>query len=71
MNQKHLLRFIKKKMRACPDDVVIDSKGVRLTLTQVSAFMSQTCILYDATYSLQNVHVGISTVASESLRFEC
>ena len=35
MNQKHLLRFIKKKIKTCPDDVVIDSKGERLTLAQV------------------------------------
>lgn len=35
MNQKHLLRFIKKKIRSSPDEVVIDSKGIKLTLAQV------------------------------------
>ena len=35
MNQKHLLRFIKKKIKGDPDEVVVDSKGVRLTLAQV------------------------------------
>lgn len=37
MNQKHLLRFIKKKIKSCPDEVVIDSKGVKLTLSEVCA----------------------------------
>lgn len=35
MNQKHLLRFMKKKIRSCPDDVVINSKNTKLTLSQV------------------------------------
>lgn len=70
MNQKHLLRFIKKKMRTCPDDVVIDSKGVRLTLTQVSTFLNifighNTSVVYDATLPVLNI--GISRLESESL----
>lgn len=35
MNQKHLLRFIKKKIKSSPDEVVIKSKGSELTLEQV------------------------------------
>lgn len=46
MNQKHLLRFIKKKIKSCPDEVVIDSKGVKLTLTEVKFYILcvSTCI---------------------------
>ncbi len=36
MNQKHLLRFIKKKIRACPDDIVSMRDSTQLTLSQVS-----------------------------------
>ncbi len=35
MNQKHLLRFIKSKMKRSPDDVVIYRDGAELTLKQV------------------------------------
>ena len=35
MNQKHLLRFIKKKIKDSPSEVVINSKGERLTLSEV------------------------------------
>jgi len=35
MNQKHLLRFIKSKMKKSPDDVVIFRDGAELTLQQV------------------------------------
>ena len=35
MNQKHLVRFIKKKMRSFKDDVVIDNKKEKLTLAEV------------------------------------
>lgn len=40
MNQKHLLRFIKKKIKSCPDEVVIDNKTNRLTLAQVTSILS-------------------------------
>ena len=36
MNQKHLVRFIKKKVRSFKDDVVIDNKKEKLTLAEVS-----------------------------------
>lgn len=35
MNQKHLLRFIKKKIRASPDDIVSLRDSTQLTLSQV------------------------------------
>ncbi|ORX92910.1 AMP deaminase [Basidiobolus meristosporus CBS 931.73] len=35
MNQKHLLRFIKSKLKRSPDDVVIHRDGQDLTLAQV------------------------------------
>jgi AMP deaminase len=39
MNQKHLLRFIKKKLRTCPDEEVIVRNGQVLTLAQVCTYM--------------------------------
>ena len=36
MNQKHLLRFIKKKMKSCPDEKVIERDGKVLTLAEVN-----------------------------------
>jgi len=42
MNQKHLLRFIKKRMKTCADDVVCtDDSGREMTLKQVRASCSQ------------------------------
>ena len=38
MNQKHLLRFIKKKLRTCPDEEVIVRNGKVLTLAQVGVW---------------------------------
>ena len=38
MNQKHLLRFIKSKIKNYPDDVVIVRGGERLTLAGVSLY---------------------------------
>jgi len=48
MNQKHLLRFIKKKLRTEPDEVVIHRDGKDLTLKQVCyvcVFVCFHCIL--------------------------
>lgn len=39
MNQKHLLRFIKSKIKNYPDDVVIVRGGERLTLAGVSLYI--------------------------------
>ena len=36
MNQKHLLRFIKKQMKTKPDEVVISKNDEQRTLKQVS-----------------------------------
>lgn len=37
MNQKHLLRFIKKRMKTNPDDIVcVDKDGREMTLKEVS-----------------------------------
>ena len=54
MNQKHLLRFIKKKIKSDPDEVVIDSKGVRLTLAQV--FEQLNLRAYDLNVDNLDVH---------------
>jgi AMP deaminase len=35
MNQKHLLRFIKNKLKTCGDEIVIHRDGKDLTLKQV------------------------------------
>ncbi|KAF4577276.1 AMP deaminase [Pleurotus pulmonarius] len=45
MNQKHLLRFIKHKMKRSPQDVVIFRDGAELTLEQV--FQSLKLTAYD------------------------
>ncbi len=54
MNQKHLLRFIKKKIKANSDDVVIDSGGVRLTLQQL--FDQMNLKAYDLSVDTLDVH---------------
>jgi AMP deaminase len=35
MTQKHLLRFMKQKLKRCSDEVVIERNGVFMTLKQV------------------------------------
>ena len=35
MTQKHLLRFIKRKLKTCPNEIVIFRDGKQLTLEQV------------------------------------
>jgi len=54
MNQKHLLRFIKKKIKDNSDDVVIDSKGVHLTLQQL--FDEMNLKAYDLSVDTLDVH---------------
>ena len=40
MNQKHLLRFIKKRMKTSADDVVcMDDGGSEMTLKQVETIL--------------------------------
>lgn len=54
MNQKHLLRFIKSKMKKCPDEVVIDRDGKRLTLKEV--FESINLTAYDLSIDTLDMH---------------
>ncbi|GAA99179.1 hypothetical protein E5Q_05871 [Mixia osmundae IAM 14324] len=54
MNQKHLLRFIKSKMKHSPDDVVIFRDGKELTLTQV--FQSLNLTAYDLSIDTLDMH---------------
>ncbi|EXJ88413.1 AMP deaminase [Capronia coronata CBS 617.96] len=54
MNQKHLLRFIKSKMKRCPDEVVIDRDGKTLTLREV--FESINLTAYDLSIDTLDMH---------------
>lgn len=54
MNQKHLLRFIKSKMKRCPDEVVIDRDGKKLTLKEV--FESIHLTAYDLSIDTLDMH---------------
>jgi AMP deaminase len=54
MNQKHLLRFIKYKMKNCPDEVVIHRDGRELTLSQV--FESLNLTAYDLSIDTLDMH---------------
>ncbi|KAL8106243.1 hypothetical protein AgCh_029869 [Apium graveolens] len=59
MNQKHLLRFIKSKLRSEPDEVVIFRDGQYLTLKEV--FESLDLNGYDLNVDLLDVHADKST----------
>ncbi|KAL3501320.1 hypothetical protein ACH5RR_035769 [Cinchona calisaya] len=59
MNQKHLLRFIKLKLRKEPDEVVIFRDGQYLTLKEV--FESLDLTGYDLNVDLLDVHADKST----------
>ncbi|KAF5317567.1 hypothetical protein D9619_013212 [Psilocybe cf. subviscida] len=54
MNQKHLLRFIKSKMKRSPDDVVIFRDEKHLTLSQV--FESLKLTAYDLSIDTLDMH---------------
>ncbi|KAF7348221.1 A-deaminase domain-containing protein [Mycena sanguinolenta] len=54
MNQKHLLRFIKSKMKRSPNDVVIFRDGAALTLQQV--FQSLKLTAYDLSIDTLDMH---------------
>ncbi|KAJ7078611.1 hypothetical protein B0H15DRAFT_860299 [Mycena belliarum] len=54
MNQKHLLRFIKSKMKRSPTDVVIFRDGAALTLQQV--FQSLKLTAYDLSIDTLDMH---------------
>lgn len=59
MNQKHLLRFIKSKLRKEPDEVVIFRDGQYLTLKEV--FESLDLTGYDLNVDLLDVHADKTT----------
>ncbi|RPB24725.1 AMP deaminase [Terfezia boudieri ATCC MYA-4762] len=54
MNQKHLLRFIKSKMKKCPDEVVLFRDGKNLTLAEVFASLNLTA--YDLSIDTLDMH---------------
>ncbi|KAH7030807.1 uncharacterized protein B0I36DRAFT_114310 [Microdochium trichocladiopsis] len=54
MNQKHLLRFIKSKMKKHPDEVVLDRDGKELTLAEV--FESINLTAYDLSIDTLDMH---------------
>ena len=55
MNQKHLLRFIKSKMKKSPDEVVLFRDGKHLTLKEV--FESINLTAYDLSIDTLDMHV--------------
>lgn len=59
MNQKHLLRFIKYKMKTSPDDVVIFRDNKLLTLSQV--FESLNLSAYDLSIDTLDMHAHKDT----------
>lgn len=54
MNQKHLLRFIKSKMKKCPEEVVMFRDGKHLTLAEV--FQSINLTAYDLSIDTLDMH---------------
>jgi len=58
MNQKHLLRFIKSKMKKSPDEVVLYRDGKHLTLKEV--FESINLTAYDLSIDTLDMHVRCS-----------
>ncbi|KAJ1982315.1 AMP deaminase [Dimargaris xerosporica] len=54
MNQKHLLRFIKSRLRKCPNDVVIYRDDKHLTLHEV--FESLNLTAYDLSIDTLDMH---------------
>lgn len=59
MNQKHLLRFIKKTLKNNADEVVTVTKGQQMTLSQV--FQSMNLTTYDLTVDMLDVHADRNT----------
>lgn len=58
MNQKHLLRFIKSKMKKFPNEVVLYRDGRHLTLAEVFASINLTA--YDLSIDTLDMHVSCS-----------
>jgi len=59
MNQKHLLRFIKSKMKKTPDEVVLYRDGRHLTLREV--FESINLTAYDLSIDTLDMHAHTDT----------
>ena len=59
MNQKHLLRFIKKKLKTEPDTVVINRDNKLLTLQEVFASLKLTA--YELSVDTLDVHADNNT----------
>ncbi|KAL1955727.1 hypothetical protein VTO42DRAFT_8125 [Malbranchea cinnamomea] len=59
MNQKHLLRFIKSKMKKSPDEVVLYRDGKHLTLREV--FESINLTAYDLSIDTLDMHAHTDT----------
>lgn len=59
MNQKHLLRFIKKTIKTNRDDYVCEEDGKKLTLGQVCAKLGITS--YDLNVDILDVHADRNT----------
>ncbi|XP_022239123.1 AMP deaminase 2 isoform X3 [Limulus polyphemus] len=59
MNQKHLLRFIKKKIKICHADIVCKKDGVPMTLDMV--FKSLNMTAYDLSVDSLDVHADRNT----------
>ncbi|XP_037936468.1 AMP deaminase 2 isoform X3 [Teleopsis dalmanni] len=59
MNQKHLLRFIKKTLKKSAAEVVTVTKGQEMTLAQV--FQSMNLTTYDLTVDMLDVHADRNT----------
>lgn len=55
MNQKHLLRFIKKALKTEGDDVVCLSKS-KTPMTLKEVFQSMNLTAYDLTVDMLDVH---------------
>jgi AMP deaminase len=66
MNQKHLLRFIKSKMKKCPDEVVMFRDGKHLTLEEV--FQSINLTAYDLSIDTLDMHVSFFLSTSGGAR---
>ncbi|KAH0498673.1 hypothetical protein TgHK011_005914 [Trichoderma gracile] len=59
MNQKHLLRFIKSKMKKSPNEVVLFRDGKHLTLAEVFASINLTA--YDLSIDTLDMHAHIDS----------
>ncbi|XP_044728732.1 AMP deaminase 2 isoform X2 [Chrysoperla carnea] len=59
MNQKHLLRFIKKTLKNNADEVVVNTHGTYMSMKEV--FQSMNLTTYDLTVDMLDVHADRNT----------